>query len=219
MAYCLGPVLPLLTLKHKLTMGEISPDAALLELSTIADDVRYPPGHRAAILTELAYLNQPSQTVLRPHTVRLFTSPSPQHRREAVKLIIDQILSPQELKDWEAAQRHAQRMGDRAARKVERTTAVSSDAQAQSGTGANGGVGTGAAVQPEQPKPKQRGAPIKIPEARKAEALAIKTRGGSNRDAAKALYATPRPTVRQVKDAGIHVKRYLLKIGQLPNNS
>jgi hypothetical protein len=40
----------------------------------------------------------------------MFSSISPERRREAVKLVIDKILSPQELKDWEASQRHAQRM-------------------------------------------------------------------------------------------------------------
>jgi hypothetical protein len=52
---------------------------------------------------------------------------------------------------------------------------------------------------------RRRGAPIKIPAARKAEALAIKEAGGTNRDAAKKLYDTRYPTDRQVKDTAKHL--------------
>jgi hypothetical protein len=57
----------------------------------------------------------------------------------------------------------------------------------------------------KEPPTGKRGAPTKIPIARKRAALAVKDAGGSYKDAAKKLYDTLRPTPQQVKNASKHI--------------
>jgi hypothetical protein len=62
--------------------------------------------------------------------------------------------------------------------------------------------------------PPKRGRPQKIPDERKAAAVAKKASGGTNRDAAILIYDTHRPTDRQVKNVPSILRSYKKKISE-----
>lgn len=106
--------LPLQILKDHLTREFISPEIAWEELSGIPSDERYSSELRRWISNELAHLSQPPGDVEEPaiDALRnLLQSPDDKRRREGVKMVIDRILAPPEMKDYEAAKRNAQRFG------------------------------------------------------------------------------------------------------------
>ena len=105
--------LPLLILKDKLTRELISPEEAWNELGSMPDDARYSSELRRSISNELKHLANPPFDVEEPAMDALrdmLKRPAPQIRREAIKILIDRISAPQEIKDYEASQRHAQRV-------------------------------------------------------------------------------------------------------------
>jgi hypothetical protein len=61
------------------------------------------------------------------------------------------------------------------------------------------------------PTGKKRGRPQNIPDDRKRRALKVKTDGGTNREAARALYDVPYPTPQQVKNVPTILRHFVKK--------
>jgi len=104
--------LPLRILTDYLTRGLISPEVAWEKLRAIPSDERYSIELRRQISNELAHLSQPPGDVAEPAIDALrdmLRSRVEKTRREGVKIVCDRILSPPEIKDYEAAKR-AQRL-------------------------------------------------------------------------------------------------------------
>ena len=87
---------------------------------------------------------------------------------------------------------------------------------AGSETGASASDGNAEPANRREPAGKrERGRPQQIPDERKAAAAAKKASGGTNRDAAMAIYNTRRPTPQQVKNVSATLKNYERKRSRL----
>ncbi|MBZ5583374.1 MAG: hypothetical protein LAQ30_14425 [Acidobacteriia bacterium] len=64
----------------------------------------------------------------------------------------------------------------------------------------------------------RRGRPEKIPKASKQKALEVKNDGGTNRDAARALYNTSYPTHQQVKNVSSMLRNYKRTLSEHKNH-
>lgn len=122
--------LPLRILKDHLTRELITPELAWKELRAIPSDDRYSSDLRRRISNELAHLSPAPTDVVEPAMDALrniLRARVDSDRRKGVKIVIDRIVAPPEIKDYEAAKRHEQRLASRAAVTASDTSRPESD--------------------------------------------------------------------------------------------